>query len=60
MEFCDGGDLFQKITTNKKAGQYFKEAEVWSVLIHLLKGLKALHERQVYHRDLKVFLCFRE
>lgn len=54
MEFCDGSDLLQKIAEHKKRGLFYKEAEIWNVLIQLLKGLDALHAMSIYHRDLKV------
>jgi NIMA (never in mitosis gene a)-related kinase len=54
MEFCDGSDLYQKIVEHKKRGAYFKEAEIWNVVIQLLRGLDALHSMNIYHRDLKV------
>ena len=38
MEYADGGDLFQKITTHKKRKVYIKEKEVWRVTIQMLKG----------------------
>lgn len=53
MEYCDGGDLYQKITKQKKKKRYFKESEIWDVLIQLIKGLNVLHERKILHRDLK-------
>ena len=54
MEFCDGQDLYRKVTENKKRGAYFSEAEIWSALIQLLQGLATLHSSNVLHRDLKV------
>jgi len=60
MEFADGGDLFQKICQHKKEGSYVDEKEIWSVLIQMLKGMQAVHNLNIYHRDLKsanVFLC---
>lgn len=54
MEFCDGQDLYRKVTDNKKRGAYFTEAEIWSVFIQLLQGLAQLHANNVLHRDLKV------
>ena len=53
MEFADNGDLYQKITNNRKLKKYFEETEIWRILIQLIKGLKSLHELKILHRDLK-------
>ena len=53
MEFADGGDLYQKILENKKAQRLFEESDIWRIFIQLVKGLKALHELNILHRDLK-------
>lgn len=53
MEFADNGDLFQKICQHQNRGTYMNEKEIWSIFIQVLLGLKALHECNIMHRDLK-------
>lgn len=49
MDFADSGDLLQKI----KAGVKFSEEEVWTAIIQMVRGLKALHDQNILHWDLK-------
>jgi len=53
MEFADNGDLYQKITEHKKRSIFFEESTIWRIFIQLVKGLKALHDLNILHRDLK-------
>ena len=53
MEYADGGDLYQKIKENRKSQTLFEESDIWRIFIQLVKGLKALHELNILHRDLK-------
>lgn len=56
MEYADNGDLYQKIQELQRKGGMFPEAEIWSMFIQITRGLRALHELKVLHRDLKVHL----
>ncbi len=53
MEYADGGDLYQKIKENRKDNILLEESDIWRIFIQLVKGLKALHELNILHRDLK-------
>ena len=53
MEYADNGDLFQKICDHQKDNSTFPEAEIWKIFIQLVKGLKAMHDLNIMHWDLK-------
>ena len=54
MEFADNGDLYQRITDHQNKGTSFDETDIWKFFIQVVRGLQALHELQIMHRDLKV------
>lgn len=53
MQYADDGDLFQKIINHQKKGSWFKEEYIWKIFIMVVRGLKALHDLEIMHRDLK-------
>ena len=53
MEYADGGDLLMKINNHKKANSNFTEKDIWHYFIQMIRGLKALHDLKICHRDIK-------
>lgn len=53
MEYADGGDLLQKITSLKGGQKKLSEQKCWSYFIQMARGLQALHELKIVHRDIK-------
>jgi NIMA (never in mitosis gene a)-related kinase len=53
MEYADNGDLFQKISENQKNKTTFAEQDIWRIFIQVVRGLKAMHDLNIMHRDLK-------
>ena len=54
MEFADNGDLFQKIADHQQRKTHFPENDIWRIFIQVVRGLRALHDLNIMHRDLKV------
>ena len=50
MEFCNGGDLNKQIKKHKR----FEEHVTQNIIYQVSLGLKALHENNIIHRDLKL------
>jgi len=53
MELADGGDLLQGIEKHKKGRTKFTEKTIWHYFIQIVRGLKALHDLKIVHRDIK-------
>jgi NIMA (never in mitosis gene a)-related kinase len=53
MEYADDGDVFQRICECQNQKMYMKEKHIWQIAIQVVKGLQALHELKILHRDMK-------
>lgn len=53
MEFCDGGELRNKIRAQAAAQQHIPEKTIMRWFLQLVLALQYIHSRYVLHRDLK-------
>ncbi|XP_052607744.1 serine/threonine-protein kinase Nek5 isoform X2 [Peromyscus californicus insignis] len=51
MEYCDGGDLLQRI--QRQRGELFSEDQILGWFVQISLGLKHIHDRKILHRDIK-------
>ncbi|XP_039209220.1 serine/threonine-protein kinase Nek3 isoform X2 [Crotalus tigris] len=51
MEYCDGGDLLQKIKLQK--GKLFPEDTILKWFAQMCLGINHIHEKRILHRDIK-------
>ncbi|KAG7483676.1 hypothetical protein MATL_G00040940 [Megalops atlanticus] len=53
MEYCEGGELSQKITRQRETGEQFSEDQVLDWFVQICMALQYLHEHSILHKDLK-------
>lgn len=51
MDYCEGGDLFKRINSQK--GALFSEAQILDWFVQICLALKHIHDRKILHRDIK-------
>ncbi|KAJ0041774.1 hypothetical protein NL108_006995, partial [Boleophthalmus pectinirostris] len=51
MAYCEGGDLFKRINSQK--GVLFSEAQILDWFVQICLALKHIHDRKILHRDIK-------
>jgi NIMA (never in mitosis gene a)-related kinase len=51
MDYADGGDLQQRIKTQK--GKYFSENSILDWFTQICLAIKHIHDRKILHRDIK-------
>jgi len=53
MQYCESGDLENRIKSARKKAQYFSENQIIDWVLQICLALKYLHDRKILHRDLK-------
>uniref|UniRef100_A0A3P9M9G0 non-specific serine/threonine protein kinase n=1 Tax=Oryzias latipes TaxID=8090 RepID=A0A3P9M9G0_ORYLA len=56
MDYCEGGDLFKKINSQK--GVLFSEDQILDWFVQICLALKHVHGRKILHRDIKYDCLF--
>ncbi|XP_042275971.1 serine/threonine-protein kinase Nek1-like isoform X2 [Thunnus maccoyii] len=51
MDYCEGGDLLEKINSQK--GEPFSEDQILDWFVQICLALKYIHDRKILHRDIK-------
>ncbi|KAM9385320.1 serine/threonine-protein kinase Nek1 [Pholidichthys leucotaenia] len=51
MDYCEGGDLFKRINSQK--GVLFSEEQILDWFVQICLALKHVHDRKILHRDIK-------
>jgi len=53
MDYCEGGDLSDRIKKMRQSGKSFPEAQVLRWFTQAILALKYIHDMHILHRDLK-------
>lgn len=53
MDYCDGGDLYNRISIQAKMAKLFPESLVLDWFVQISLALKHVHDRKILHRDVK-------
>ena len=53
MEYCDGGDLSERILEASESDSPFDEAQILDWFTQIALALKHIHDMNILHRDLK-------
>lgn len=51
MDYCDGGDLYKRITEQRS--KHFPEEQILNWFVQICLALKHIHDRKILHRDIK-------
>ncbi|XP_048826858.1 probable serine/threonine-protein kinase DDB_G0284251 isoform X2 [Brienomyrus brachyistius] len=53
MDYCEGGDLSEKIKAQKIKGAPFSEDQILDWFVQICLALKYVHDRNIVHRNIK-------